>query len=420
MENALTKMAKTLDKTPEMPIATQKILKVLDENKFVFMCGGAGTGKSFNINNLAKYNKGTLVLATTGIASINVSGETFHSFFCIDILKDLTELKQSDLRNKFSDRFKAMEATLATLNLIIIDEISMMNKEQLRMINYRIRNYPRIRLLVVGDFPQIPPVEGRPLYISKVFTENFKVIKLRKQHRQANDIPFQEVLYEVRNACVKQKTKDVLADLENNIVEGSVKLRSTNAMVKEINTEELAKLDGEPKVSYRKITYKHSSVDKYVMDGILNNVREPEVFNYKAGARVLITKNIKTKDMYNGDLATIVANKGDIVLLQLDRNNRKVWIEPQPYTHEITLSGRKTIAIKYTALPLILGYALTMHKSQGLTLPKIDIDCQGIFQSQMFYVALSRARTLEGVQLHNTAYLKFKKNRKLKLKWYTK
>ena len=161
------------------------------------------TGKSYNINLLRKHYAKTVVLATTGIAAINVKGETYHSFLCIDLIDNLDDLKKSDEQNKFTYRFQDMQESLSNTNLLIIDEVSMMNSAQLKMVLYRLRNFPKIKLLLVGDFPQLPPVDGVPLYMSKTFTEKFSPLKLSKQRRQSeDDTLFNKLLYSVRNCVV--------------------------------------------------------------------------------------------------------------------------------------------------------------------------------------------------------------------------
>jgi ATP-dependent exoDNAse (exonuclease V) alpha subunit len=419
--NELSAMAKKLAPEIKYSTVTLKIIQALEKDRFVFLTGKAGSGKSHNIRALQKHYKSCVVTATTGIASINVSGETMHSFLCIDILENLTDLKKSDLKNRFSERYRLMWETLLSLELLIVDEVSMMNKEQLRMVLYRIKDFPNIKVLLVGDFPQLPPVTGRPLYASKIFTETFTCVKLRRNHRQKDDMKLQKVLHEVRNSCPKADTLKYLKELETNVVTDAVKLRSKNSVVEEINNEEISKLNTEPFVINRTITFKHASVDKYVLDGILNNIREPESLLLKIGARVMVTRNSKKYGIYNGDLATVLDGSGPYkVILKLDRDNRIITLNKSRSQMPVTLGGKKVIGIEYEAFSLILAYAITIHKSQGMTLAKVDIDCQGIFDRHMFYTALSRAVNSEGIQLHNTDCLTFRKNLKLKSKWYVK
>lgn len=418
--NELSAMAKSLAPVIKFSKTTLNIVSILEKYRFVYLTGKAGTGKSYNIRALTRYYKHTVVTATTGIASININGETMHSFLCIDINSTLEELKLSDYKNRFSERFKLMNETLYSLELLIIDEVSMMNKEQLRMVLYRIRDFPQVKLLLVGDFPQLPPVTGRPLYLSKIFTDKFHCIKLKKNHRQKDDAKLQKVLYEVRNSCPSKDTLQFLTELEENEVIGAVKLRSRNSVVEEINHEELAKLNAEPVVVQRDITFRNSKVDKYVLDGLLANIKEPDILTLKVGARVMITRNSKILSVYNGDLATVVSVSPESVVLTLDRESRTVALKKIENKLMVTLGGKKVIAISYKAFTLILAYAITIHKSQGMTLSKVDIDCQGIFDRHMFYTALSRSVTSDGIQLHNTEYLTFKKNVKLTTKWYVK
>lgn len=419
--NELSAMAKKLAPEVKYSKTTLKLVEALNLHRFVFLTGKAGSGKSHQIRALSSYYKSCVVTATTGIAAINIKGETIHSFLCLDIIDNLADLKKSDFKNRFSERFRLMQQTLYELELLIIDEVSMLNKEQLRMVLYRLRDFPNIKLLLVGDFPQLKPVSGRPLYISNCFTQAFQCIKLRKNHRQKNDEPFQKVLDEVRNAIPSKKTLAFLEDLENNSIVGTVKLRSKNSAVKEINETELAELESPLISSYRSITYRNNKVDKIVLDGILHNLREPESFLYKVGARVMVTRNVKEYAVFNGDLATVLDGSGDeILILKLDRGDRIIRMKKTKSSVYLTLGGKKEKALEYYAFSAMIAYAITIHKSQGLTLDKIDIDCQGMFDRQMFYVALSRATSSKGVQLHNTEYLTFRRNTKLLSKWYVK
>ena len=229
------------------------------------------------------------------------------------------------------------------------------------------------------------------------------------------------MLYSVRNCVVDEADWEFMHLLEKNEVKNAIKLRALNSEVRDLNELGLKELKTDLLQFSRVITFKDKRIDKFVLDGILNNLREPEVFQCKIGARVMVTKNLKKKGLYNGDLATVISTEGSkSIMLHIDRLNRFVWVEKSIYNYELVHKGSKITALSYEAFPLILGYALTIHKSQGLTLDKVDIGCMSIFDPNMFYVALSRAKHSSGVQLHDVDTLAFHKNRKLKTKWYTK
>lgn len=385
----------------------------------ILITGKAGTGKTTLLRYFATHSsQEVVVLATTGIAAINVRGETVHSFF---------RIKPGNLLDK-SNLKKLPQKLVESFDTVIIDEASMLRADLLDAIDYILQisthstePFGGKKIVLFGDLFQLPPVEEQPanglfdyfktLYPSPYFFEAkvlsrlpTEVFELKRIFRQKDDLSFAQLLNAIREDSVTQSELDAL--LNKNVTndppekfENSIILTPTNAEASWRNLHYLAKLPGDS------FTYLSS------LDGNFSAKTPPAEtkLQLKEGAKIMMLIN-KKGSWVNGDIGTVhylseqsiqVEIKGKIYDV-LPHTWEKVKYEYNPLTQKL----EQKVNGLFTQYPLKLAWAITIHKSQGLTFDDIYLDLgRGAFATGQTYVALSRCRTLKGVHLKRKVFL---------------
>lgn len=376
----------------------------------LFLTGRAGTGKTTMLRRfLAEAGENTVVLAPTGVAAMNAGGQTIHSFFKLPPrLIEPTDIK----RLRGVRLIKAIET-------MIIDEISMVRSDMLDAIDKSLRlnrgskrPFGGVRMILSGDLHQLPPVARGPeaeilnerygghyFFNAPGFKEaEFALLALKHVFRQA-DPRFLALLGAMRQGRLTPPDERLLQTLvsKRTAVEASathVVLTPNNANAFRINQARLDDLPGKPRTLPAKVQGDFDE-KSYPTEADLE---------LKEGARVMLIKNDPEGRWVNGSLATVDGFKGDNVLVELDGHIYE--IEPaawEKYKYDLDPETKKVsreVVGTFKQVPLRLAYAVTIHKAQGLTLDKVFIDFdRGMFAHGQAYVAFSRARSLEGLEI---------------------
>jgi len=386
-------------------------------NKNLFITGRAGTGKSTFLSYFRENTKKEIaVLAPTGVAAVNVRGQTIHSFF--NFKPDITLHKVKEIKPKNSNLYKKLDC-------IVIDEISMVRADILDCIDAFLRiHVPKkkkpfggIQMIFIGDLYQLPPVvtskektlfkefyQTPYFFSSSVFNESeFEFIELEKVYRQA-DVEFLEILNSIRNNTVTDEiieklNKRVAPDFEPPDNDFYIYLTTTNKMAEKINFDKLSRIKNKEFKYYGFVDGDFSEQDLPTSQELI----------LKVDAQVMLLNNDTKGRWINGSIGRIVEintkrAEPDVIMVELQDG----LVEVTPFTWEMYEfyydKEKKKILTQvtgqFTQYPLKLAWAITIHKSQGLTFDKLILDIgRGTFSHGQLYVALSRCRSLEGLIL---------------------
>lgn len=375
-------------------------LDLVKKGKNLFITAPAGYGKSFLINCIKEYaivsEYNVAVTALTGTASVIIKGLSLHSYLGIGLANESPQR----LFEKCKYKYKKIYHYLNLLNILIIDEISMMNEElfdkiddYLKYIRNSNKPFGGIQIILIGDFAQLPPVEGNYCFLSKKWTtSNIEIIQLTENMRQS-DIEFQELLQEIRfsDRYCSDKTINILNELKNTVFDNNIvptKIFSVNKYVNAINNDEFNKISKNNTIKIYKTvsTYKKS----------LKTLNIEDEIKLCIGCNIILTYNLDFDiGLVNGSRGICIALNDKDVLVQFI-NGIKMNI---PYVKHYPDENNKKEYISY--IPLILGYAISIHKSQGMTLDAIEINFDNIFEDGQAYVVLSRAKNLKSIKITN-------------------
>ena len=379
-------------------------LAILLSGRSALLTGAAGTGKTHLLNNFIvqarKRGKKVSVTATTGLAATHLGGNTIHSWSGIGV--------SDHLPNNFFERLsKTRRDVISKTDVLIIDEISMLHDFRLDMIDKVLRTvrendqpFGGIQLVMSGDFFQLPPVNrpneqgGGFVVYSDAWQElQPAVLYLERQYRQ-NDDRLLEILTALRTGDVRRShVEALLARTEIEPPDGDItELHTVNVDVDDINIQKLAELPGEER-SYQQTT----TGSKIYVENLQRSVLAPENLVIKLGALVMAVKNSPQKLYANGSIGTVVNFEPltEYPVVEF-RDGRRVTMVPDVW--ELRDGERKRASI--SQVPLRLAWAITVHKSQGMTLDAAKIDLRKAFVEGMGYVALSRVRDLDNLYLY--------------------
>lgn len=422
------------------------------KRKSLFITGGPGTGKSYIvkkiINELNKNKLNILITASTGTAAYNINGFTVHRSLGLNHKPEKSQmyLKQ-DLIN--------------SIDVIIIDEISMISCDLFDIIYEGINEIreknninKKLQYILVGDFLQLPPVNKNNKNIKFAFeSKNWnkcieEIINLKINYRNKNN-KYLQILKNIRNGiCTKEDEIFIKNLYNNNITYDDIiptKIYTTNKEVDEENNKNLSRLKGKQYI-YKMVYEKKDNIEdfniEYInndeinnnLDGLINEFKY-KIINLKIGAQIMITRNL-TKDIYNGSRGVIIGfkenykinynkipewkkenihiiekfiknNNNTLPIIKFE-NNKIITLEPLIYKYH----GLYNTYINILQLPIKLGYAITVHKCQGMSLNKCIIKLNSVFVTGQVFVALSRVTNIKNVKVINFSRNKIYTNNK--------
>lgn len=378
----------------------------IKEGYSIFLTGSAGTGKSFTIKYIMEYlrnnNKNYALTAMTGTAAVLIGGQTLHSFLGLGLGKANTkDIFSNLLKNK-----KKIENILK-IDTLIIDEISMLDKELfekiselLCMIKCTDIYFGNIQLILIGDFCQLAPVKGQYCFLSELWKKiNIKVILLEQLIRQSNDLLFQNILRIVRKGKCTDNIINVLNKLRNTEFENGIiptKLYPINVDVDKINLIEIEKLKSCGNMS--RIYFANSSID-------MEKDRDKYLIELTLNSQIIIIRNINIENaLVNGTRGVIKHLDEDfIIICDVEGNMHKI-----NYYTDIFNNNTKSFI---NHMPVRICYALSIHKSQGMTIDALELDLgPNIFTCGQSYTALSRAKNLRSIKIIDVDKNSFKTN----------
>jgi len=381
-------------------------LKILKSGSNVFLTGSAGTGKTFLLNKFIKYLKDEKIkvgiTASTGIASTHIGGTTIHSWSGIGIANNINDPKVKKFLKGRNPKWKEIRDT----KVLIIDEISMLDSERLTLIDRVFKEikdpflpFGGIQLVVCGDFFQLPPIndgieeKSQFAYNSPVWKKaRFKVCYLKKQFRQ-DDKDFITILNDIRGNKADQKTLEKIKTRLNKDIDGYdkvTKLYTHNRNVDRINDLELSKIEELER------EYNMSSTGLVKLVEILKkNCLAPEILKLKKGAIVMFVKNNFKEGYVNGTLGKVIGFDNNSFPIVKTIKGKTITVAKERWDIE----KGDVIAATIWQIPLRLAWAITIHKSQGMSLDAAEIDLGSSFGCGMGYVALSRVRRLSSIKL---------------------
>ena len=425
--------------TDEMYEALEAVL----DGRNVFIQGGAGTGKSTFIDYLERSfkeenpKKGVARVAPTGIAAQNIGGATINSFFGISFEKDEDWIYTLD--NCWGGRhYKSKVELLEQIHLVILDEVSMVRADKFDCIVGLLKSYsPEFQLVIVGDMQQLPPVAQEELlpkgafqddvYSSTYATDshcfdelNFKKVYFTRNFRQ-NEARFMKMVEQLRFCDI---SSELLASLNERAIQNTgtpehppLVLTAKNKVANRTNDEYSRLIPNKKNYEAKFPTFLNASVDGAKPQKVYGQASDEDIraihnsnprpalnITLGVGSRVLFTEN-NVPLWVNGSLGTVIACEDDSIYVRLDEGGDRdivtvgrVLYKQVTYHNDYVAGRAKKYFRYYEQFPLMLAWAITIHKAQGLSLDSVEIDLSsGTFVKEQFYVAVSRCRRFGGL-----------------------
>lgn len=382
----------------------RQALSVMLDGANIFLTGPPGAGKTYVLNEFIRRararGKTVAVTASTGIAATHLNGTTIHSWSGLGIRDRLThyDLQWLSSNDRLRKRYNAID-------VLVIDEVSMLHGARLDMVNEACKllrdsqePFGGLQVILVGDLFQLPPVSPGSrdfdfVHLSQAWQElNPRICYLSEQHRQVGD-GLLELLTAMRDGELDQMHHEQLQKrLGKSIPADQVvtRLFTHNIDVETINQRHLDKLASDSRTYSMATKGSKSSVEQ-----LRKSVLAPEVLTVKIGAEVMFVANNFAEGFVNGTRGKVIGFSSGLPEVQLHGNERIIVVE----AHSWSLQEDGRTRAEVTQLPLRLAWAITIHKSQGMSLDAAEIDLSRAFTPGMGYVALSRVRSLEGIYL---------------------
>ncbi len=382
-------------------------LGIMQSGKNVFLTGQAGSGKTYILNRyidfLRAHEIDPVVCASTGIAATHLGGSTIHSWSGVGIKENITDYDIEILQEK-QYLWKRFEHA----KVLILDEISMISPDLLDSIDRILRAFKfsaepfgGMQVIFSGDFFQLPPVNARNKNPERMYAWqsgvwehlNLKICYLEEQHRQSGKSRLNRILNDIRDGAVSEDSMNLLRGRYMKEPQGfpdATKLYTHNVDVDRINQEALDALPALPRFFDMS-----SKGNKRLVETLKKGTLAPERLGVKVEAKVLFVKNNYEKGYMNGSVGVVTDfSEAGYPVVELV-SGAEIIAEPETWSLE---EGGKVLA-SVMQVPLRLAWAITIHKSQGMSLDSAEIDLSKAFESGQGYVALSRLRSLEGLKL---------------------
>ena len=381
-------------------------LNILKSGKSVFITGSAGTGKTYLLNQYKKYLRerrvNPTIVAPTGIAASHLGGQTIHSFFALGIRESIDDGYIDFLLQK-----KYLKSRFDKLKVLIIDEISMVSPEIFTSMDLILRRFKGVdtpfggvQVVISGDFFQLPPVSRDPK--EKRFawqSSSWKELKLETCYLQEkfrqDDNRLIDILDDIRSGKISDITKRILEERMNVSLSNSLKvteLYTHNADVDYINISKLNKLDTKERVFVYESKGSAKNIDKIFKSSLVL-----EELRLKKGALVIFIKNSSSGEYVNGTTGVVESfSPIDNMPIVITTQGRKIKLELEEWSLE---NDNGKVIATISQVPLRLAWAITIHKSQGMTLDGASIDLSKTFEVGQGYVALSRLKSIDNLNL---------------------
>jgi len=389
------------------------------ENNNVFLTGGAGVGKSYTTNEIIHHyrresDRQVVALGSTGISAVNIGGFTIHSFFAFGISNNFEELNSNDKRNR--GRLTELKKILKVTDLIIIDEISMVSSTLMEMIDYRLNSLGYLgKILFVGDFFQLPPIHKYGQQSNNLFGDrlyafesdawksfNPTIIELTEMKR-TDDAEFTHILHKIRVGECDNAVQNYMSKLSMTTIkdENPTFLFGRNLEVNNMNRVKLEAVEEDEHMLFAQIEKHIGTLHEKRLATWKNMLPVEEQLILKIGVPILFTIN-KWGKYANGERGIVRKIEDDHIIVE--KNNEYIRVERHNFDL-LEMKSDKDGKIQNITLatlsqfPIKLAYAITIHKSQGMSIDNLICNVDNIFAPSQFYVAISRAINPKNLKL---------------------